>query len=134
MVEVLWIYPPPTPVRMVCMVRLAVEELIERLEITVEVLKTQTNVGGVETLIEGVELAKSILKHYAKPFIYTNSGDFKKHIDKLDRPEPLNSERIILDYVKIGIISDALRNYLLRLGWSYKDKEIFTLVLLRRIK
>ena len=22
---------------------------------------------------------------------------------------------------------DALRNYLLRLGWSYKDKEIFTL-------
>ena len=31
------------------------------------------------------------------------------------------------DYVKIGIISDALRNYLLRLGWSYKDKEIFNL-------
>ena len=30
------------------------------------------------------------------------------------------------DYVKIGIIADALRNYLLRLGWSYKDKEIFT--------
>ena len=30
------------------------------------------------------------------------------------------------DYIKIGIISDALRNYLLRLGWSYKDKEIFT--------
>ena len=86
MVEVLWIYPPPTPVRMVCMVRLAVEELIERLEITVEVLKTHTNVGGVETLIEGVGLAKSILKHYAKPFTYTNSSDFKKHIDKLDRP------------------------------------------------
>jgi len=28
---------------------------------------------------------------------------------------------------KIGILSDALRNYLLRLGWSFKDKEIFTL-------
>ena len=27
----------------------------------------------------------------------------------------------------MGILSDALRNYLLRLGWSYKDKEIFTL-------
>ena len=26
----------------------------------------------------------------------------------------------------MGIIADALRNYLLRLGWSYKDKEIFT--------
>ena len=32
----------------------------------------------------------------------------------------------IEDYMKIGIISDALRNYLLRLGWSYKDKEIFS--------
>ena len=31
------------------------------------------------------------------------------------------------DYSKIGIIPDALRNYLLRLGWSYQDKEIFTL-------
>ncbi|SVE60720.1 uncharacterized protein METZ01_LOCUS513574, partial [marine metagenome] len=31
------------------------------------------------------------------------------------------------DYIKIGILSDALRNYLLRLGWSHKDKEIFTL-------
>ena len=28
--------------------------------------------------------------------------------------------------MKIGIIADALRNYLLRLGWSYKDKEIFS--------
>ena len=31
------------------------------------------------------------------------------------------------DYSKIGIMPDALRNYLLRLGWSYEDKEIFTL-------
>ena len=31
------------------------------------------------------------------------------------------------DYSKIGIMPEALRNYLLRLGWSYKDKEIFTL-------
>ena len=31
------------------------------------------------------------------------------------------------DYSKIGIMPDALRNYLLRLGWSYKDKEIFDL-------
>ena len=30
------------------------------------------------------------------------------------------------DYIKIGIMPDALRNYLLRLGWSYKDKEIFS--------
>jgi len=31
------------------------------------------------------------------------------------------------DYIKKGILSDALRNYLLRLGWAHKDKEIFTL-------
>jgi glutamyl-tRNA synthetase len=31
------------------------------------------------------------------------------------------------DYQKIGILSESLRNYLLRLGWSYKDKEIFSL-------
>ena len=30
------------------------------------------------------------------------------------------------DYKKIGILPEALRNYLLRLGWSYKDKEIFS--------
>ena len=30
-------------------------------------------------------------------------------------------------YSKIGIMPDALRNYLLRLGWSFEDKEIFTL-------
>ena len=29
------------------------------------------------------------------------------------------------DYKKTGILPIALRNYLLRLGWSYKDKEIF---------
>jgi len=27
----------------------------------------------------------------------------------------------------LGILSDALRNYLLRLGWAHKDKEIFNL-------
>ena len=30
------------------------------------------------------------------------------------------------DYKKIGILPEALRNYLLRLGWSCKDKEIFS--------
>ena len=30
------------------------------------------------------------------------------------------------DYKKLGILPEALRNYLLRLGWSYKDKEIFS--------
>ena len=49
-----------------------------------------------------------------------NTSDRKK-LSKRDKASTLD------DYKKIGIMSDALRNYLLRLGWSFKDKEIFTL-------
>ena len=52
------------------------------------------------------------------PLIHTIEG---KKLSKRDRASTLD------DYSKIGIMPDALRNYLLRLGWSYKDKEIFTL-------
>jgi len=52
------------------------------------------------------------------PLIHTLEG---KKLSKRDNASTLN------DYSKIGIMPDALRNYLLRLGWSYKDKEIFTL-------
>ena len=51
------------------------------------------------------------------PLIHSEKG---KKLSKRDNASTLE------DYIKIGIISDALRNYLLRLGWSYKDKEIFT--------
>jgi len=33
----------------------------------------------------------------------------------------------VADYQKMGILPETLRNYLLKLGWSYKDKEIFSL-------
>ena len=33
----------------------------------------------------------------------------------------------IEQYIKEGYLPDAIRNYLLRLGWSYKDKEIFNM-------
>ncbi len=52
------------------------------------------------------------------PLIHTIEG---KKLSKRDKASTLN------DYSKIGIMPNALRNYLLRLGWSYKDKEIFTL-------
>ena len=52
------------------------------------------------------------------PLIHTIDG---KKLSKRDSASTLD------DYSKIGIIPDALRNYLLRLGWSYQDKEIFTL-------
>ncbi len=33
----------------------------------------------------------------------------------------------VLDYEKMGILPHALINYLVRLGWSYKDQEIFSI-------
>ena len=51
------------------------------------------------------------------PLIQTTEG---KKLSKRDKASTLD------DYSKIGIMPQALRNYLLRLGWSYKDKEIFT--------
>jgi len=52
------------------------------------------------------------------PLIHTVEG---KKLSKRDNASTLD------DYSKIGIMPDALRNYLLRLGWSFEDKEIFTL-------
>jgi glutamyl-tRNA synthetase len=59
------------------------------------------------------------LPHFAHiPLIHTIEG---KKLSKRDNASTLD------DYSKIGIMPDALRNYLLRLGWSFEDKEIFTL-------
>ena len=51
------------------------------------------------------------------PLIHSDKG---KKLSKRDNASTLE------DYKKIGIMPNALRNYLLRLGWSHKDKEIFT--------
>jgi len=52
------------------------------------------------------------------PLIHSKEG---KKLSKRDNASTLT------DYIKIGILPESLRNYLLRLGWSYKDKEIFSL-------
>ena len=52
------------------------------------------------------------------PLIHTLEG---KKLSKRDNASTID------DYEKIGIMPDALRNYLMRLGWSHKDKEIFSL-------
>ncbi len=52
------------------------------------------------------------------PLIHSEKGS---KLSKRDKASTID------DYIKIGILSDALRNYLLRLGWAYKDKEIFSL-------
>jgi len=52
------------------------------------------------------------------PLIHSEKGS---KLSKRDKASTVD------DYIKIGILSDALRNYLLRLGWAHKDKEIFNL-------
>ena len=52
------------------------------------------------------------------PLLHSESGS---KLSKRDKAATID------DYIKLGIISDALRNYLLRLGWAHKDKEIFSL-------
>ena len=49
------------------------------------------------------------------------------HSEKGSKLSKRDNASTIDDYIKIGILSDALRNYLLRLGWAHKDKEIFNL-------
>ncbi len=57
-----------------------------------------------------------IPKYFHIPLIHSTEG---KKLSKRDNASTTD------DYKKIGILPIALRNYLLRLGWSYKDKEIF---------
>ena len=52
------------------------------------------------------------------PLIHSKDG---KKLSKRD------GAATVEDFQKIGILPESLRNYLLRLGWSYRDKEIFTL-------
>jgi len=52
------------------------------------------------------------------PLIHSESGS---KLSKRDKASTID------DYIKLGILSASLRNYLLRLGWAHKDKEIFTL-------
>ncbi len=67
-------------------------------------------------IYEAMDWALPMFAHI--PLIHTIEG---KKLSKRDKASTLE------DYSKIGIMPDALRNYLLRLGWSYEDKEIFTL-------
>ena len=59
------------------MVRLAVEELIERLDIAAEVLKESD---------KAVLLAKTILTHYVKPFSMSNPAELLKAVTDRDSP------------------------------------------------
>ncbi len=68
--------------------------------------------------IQIFESMKWKIPEYAHiPLIHSKEG---KKLSKRDDASTVE------DYKKIGILPEALRNYLLRLGWSYTDKEIIS--------
>ena len=73
-------------------------------------------INAVKQIILFQFMGWKIPKYFHIPLIHTIDGK------KLSKRENASTTD---DYKKIGILPIALRNYLLRLGWSYKDKEIF---------
>ena len=69
-------------------------------------------------------LGATIPSYAHLPMVLAESG---KRLSKRDGAED------ILDYKKKGYLNDALINYLVRLGWSYGEEEIFSLEKLQKI-
>ena len=73
-------------------------------------------INAIKQIILFQFMGWKIPKYFHIPLIHSPEG---KKLSKRDNASTTD------DYKKIGILPIALRNYLLRLGWSYKDKEIF---------
>tara|TARA_B100001989_G_scaffold56884_1_gene37688 strand:+ start:263 stop:1627 length:1365 start_codon:yes stop_codon:yes gene_type:complete len=69
-------------------------------------------------------LGATIPSYAHLPMVLAESG---KRLSKRDGAED------ILDYKKKGYLNDALVNYLVRLGWSHGEEEIFSLQKLEKI-
>ena len=74
-------------------------------------------INAVKQIILFQFMGWKIPKYFHIPLIHSIDGK------KLSKRENASTTD---DYKKIGILPIAMRNYLLRLGWSYKDKEIFS--------
>ena len=73
-------------------------------------------INAIKQIILFQYMGWKVPKYFHIPLIHSSEG---KKLSKRDNASTTD------DYKKIGILPIALRNYLLRLGWSYKDKEIF---------
>ena len=63
-------------------------------------------------------LDKSIPKYAHLPMVLSSDG---KRLSKRDGAVDIN------DYKEMGYLKEAMINYLIKLGWSYKDQEIFSI-------
>jgi glutamyl-tRNA synthetase len=55
------------------------------------------------------------------------------HNEKNEKMSKRDNSPSILEYRNEGYLSEAINNYLVRLGWSYGDEEFFTINKLKRI-
>tara|TARA_B100000989_G_scaffold30700_1_gene19589 strand:+ start:1503 stop:2813 length:1311 start_codon:yes stop_codon:yes gene_type:complete len=74
-------------------------------------------INAIKQIIIFQYMGWKLPKYYHIPLIHSEDG---KKLSKRDNASTT------ADYRKIGILPKALRNYLLKLGWSYKEKEIFS--------
>ena len=89
------------------------------------VIRGDDHVTNTLKQINVLEALDAIIPRYAHlPMVLAESG---RRLSKRDGAED------ILDYKKKGYLSDALINYLVRLGWSFGEEEIFSLEKLQTI-
>ena len=89
------------------------------------VIRGDDHITNTLKQINVLDTLNATIPNYAHlPMVLTESG---KRLSKRDGAED------ILDYKKNGYLSEALINYLVRLGWTHGEEEIFSLEQLQKI-
>ena len=89
------------------------------------VIRGDDHITNTLKQINVLEALGATIPNYAHlPMVLAESG---KRLSKRDGAED------ILDYKKKGYLNDALINYLVRLGWSHGEEEIFSMDKLQEI-
>jgi len=89
------------------------------------VIRGDDHITNTLKQINVLDTLNATIPNYAHlPMVLAETG---KRLSKRDGAED------ILDYKKNGYLSDALINYLVRLGWTHGEEEIFSLEQLQKI-
>ncbi len=86
---------------------------------------------GVTHVIRGDDHLTNTAKQIVLYRLFSKGAPVYAHVPMIlgedkTRLSKRHGAQSVLEYRDMGILPDALVNYLIRLGWSYGDKEIFT--------
>ncbi len=86
---------------------------------------------GITHVIRGDDHLTNTAKQVVLYRLFSKSAPVYAHVPMIlgedkTRLSKRHGAQSVLEYRDMGILPDALVNYLIRLGWSYGDKEIFT--------